>query len=292
MERDSYSVFAYVYDELMDNVPYDEWSEYLLSLLKENGVEQGLVCELGCGTGQMTRRLADAGYDMIGIDLSEDMLEVAREQEYEAMEEAFAEEDGQSMTDEPTDTEGASMTSEGRKPILYLQQDMRSFELYGTVDAVVSICDSMNYITDPKDLLTVFRLVNNYLEKDGLFVFDLNTEYKYRELMGDRTIAENREDISFIWENYFDEETRLNEYALTLFLPSEQKDGDVPLYERHEEVHVQRAYSLTEIQKLLAEAGMQFVAAYNVMTREAPAGDCERMYIIAREGHQDGKTYL
>ena len=103
MERDSYSAFAYVYDELMDNVPYDAWAEYLTMLLRKNGVFGGIVCELGCGTGQITRRLSEKGYDMIGIDLSEDMLEVAREQEYEKYEE-----------DEPA-----------ANTILYLQQDMQ-----------------------------------------------------------------------------------------------------------------------------------------------------------------------
>ena len=211
MERDSYTNFAYVYDELMDNVPYDEWAEYLCGLLKEYGVDGGLVCELGCGTGQMTRRLAKAGYDMIGIDLSEDMLWVAREQEY--------------------DNAGEEDIAEGQNDILYLQQDMRSFELYGTVKAIVSICDSMNYITEPKDLLQVFRLVNNYLDPDGIFIFDMNTIHKYRDIIGEQTIAENREDISFIWENSFDEETGKNEYALTLFL---QKEEQPQLYEKYE----------------------------------------------------------
>ncbi len=299
MEKYSYTAFAYVYDELMDNVPYDEWAEYLIGLLKENGVADGLVCELGCGTGQMTRRLAAAGYDMIGIDLSEEMLDVAREQEYGAYEgelDSGAEEfDGFGMgTDAEECEENCADCAE--PSILYLQQDMREFELYGTVSAVVSICDSMNYMTTDEDLLQVFRLVNNYLDKDGVFIFDMNTEYKYKELMGDTTIAENREDVSFIWENLYDAEKRLNEYCLTLFAKAEQEDEDeeesTPLYEKYEEVHLQRAYPLDEVKRLLAEAGMTFVAAYDVLTHEAPGPECERMYIVAREGHQSGKTYL
>ncbi len=305
MEKYSYSAFAYVYDELMDNVPYDEWAEYLIGLLKENGVADGLVCELGCGTGQMTRRLAAAGYDMIGIDLSEEMLDVAREQEYGAYEGAFEdigeaadmpdEEREDIFEEDSADRQEAGDVDTSEPSILYLQQDMREFELYGTVSAVVSICDSMNYMTSDEDLLSVFRLVNNYLDKDGVFIFDMNTEYKYRELMGDTTIAENREDVSFIWENLYDEEKRLNEYCLTLFAKAETEDEDEDgpaLYEKYEEVHLQRAYPLTEVKRLLAEAGMTFVAAYDVLTHEAPGPECERMYIVAREGHQDGKTYL
>lgn len=290
MEKYSYSAFAYVYDELMDNVPYDAWAEYLTGLLRENGVSEGIVCELGCGTGQMTRRLAAAGYDMIGIDLSEEMLDVAREQEYGMSYEVAEDADPAERADET-----AVGDEEFSEPsILYLQQDMRSFELYGTVSAVVSICDSMNYITSEEDLLQVFRLVNNYLEKDGVFIFDMNTEYKYKELMGDTTIAENREEVSFIWENLYDEEQKLNEYALTIFAKAEQEEeeAEAPLYEKYEEVHLQKAYSLEDVKRLLAEAGLQFVAAYDVLTREAPGPQCERMYIVAKEGYQSGKTYL
>ena len=280
MEKYSYSAFAYVYDELMDNVPYDAWAEYLTDLLKENGVSEGIVCELGCGTGQMTRRLAAAGYDMIGIDLSEEMLDVAREQEYGMGYEAT--EEAEELPDEVSEPS-----------ILYLQQDMRSFELYGTVSAVVSICDSMNYMTSEEDLLQVFRLVNNYLEKDGVFIFDMNTEYKYKELMGDTTIAENREDVSFIWENLYDEEQKLNEYSLTIFAKAEQAEEEgAPLYEKYEEVHLQKAYSLEDVKRLLTEAGLQFIAAYDVLTKETPGPQCERMYIVAKEGYQSGKTYL
>ncbi len=297
MEKCSYSAFAYVYDELMDNVPYDAWAEYLIGLLKENGVEDGLVCELGCGTGQMTRRLAAAGYDMIGIDLSEGMLDVAREQEYGAYvgEYDFEGEPDADISDEEILLDGEPDADTTEPSILYLQQDMREFELYGTVSAVVSICDSMNYMASDEDLLSVFRLVNNYLDKDGVFIFDMNTEYKYKELMGDTTIAENREDVSFIWENMYDEEKRLNEYCLTLFAKAEteeDEEGGAPLYEKYEEVHLQRAYPLAEVKRLLAEAGMTFVAAYDVLTHEAPGAECERMYIVARESHQDGKKYL
>lgn len=272
MTGDSYTGFASVYDTFMDNVPYDEWAEYVTGILKEQGITEGLVCELGCGTGQMTRRLADAGYEMIGIDLSAEMLDIAREAEYDRVEDL-------------------------EQSILYLQQDMREFELYGTVAAIVSLCDSMNYITDEASLLQVFRLVNNYLDPGGLFLFDMNTEYKYKELLGNTTIAENREDASFIWENFFDEETGINEYDLTIFrkaeLELEDEDGSTDaLFERFTETHLQKAYSFDTIKRLLAEAGMEFVAVYGAGTKEAPAKDCERMYILAREARQEKKLYV
>ena len=159
----SYESFARVYDLFMDNIPYEEWGEYLHGLLQDFGVKDGLVLELGCGTGSMTELLSGWGYDMIGVDNSVEMLEIAQEKK-----------------------------AQSGRDILYLLQDMREFELYGTVGAVVSVCDSMNYITEEEDLLQVFRLVNNYLDPGGVFLFDMNTIYKYKDMLGDTVIAENR----------------------------------------------------------------------------------------------------
>ena len=178
---EAYSDFARVYDIFMDNVEYEKWAEYLIGSLKEYGIEDGIVLELGCGTGVMTELLAESGYDMIGVDNSEEMLGEAMEKRAESGHE-----------------------------ILYLERDMREFELYGTVRAIVSVCDSMNYIGQRKKIcVQVFKLVNNYLDPDGIFIFDMNTAYKYREHAWEiHTIAENREESSFIWENYFDEGDR------------------------------------------------------------------------------------
>jgi len=252
-----YSGFASVYDLFMDNVPYEEWADYVQKLLKKNKIENGLVLELGCGTGSMTRRLVDRGYDMIGIDYSEEMLAIARE------------------------------NSSDDYNILYLCQDMREFELYGTVAAVVSVCDSMNYILSEEELRKVFRLVNNYLDPGGLFIFDLDTEYAYKEILGDNTIAENREEGSFIWENTYYEDEMVNEVNLTLFLPEEED-----LYRKYEETHYRKAYSIEVITRLIEEAGMELVAVYDMLTEKKPKKDSERVYIIAREKRQEDKMYL
>ena len=243
---DAYTSFAEVYDMFMDNVPYEEWSRYLIELLKEYHIEEGVVCELGCGTGKMTRLLADVGYDMIGVDMSEDMLAIA--------------------------------SMENPQQILYLCQDMRELELYGTVAAVVSVCDSMNYLLEEEDLLEVFQRVNEYLEPGGVFLFDLNTIYKYETLLGETTISENRPEGSFIWENYYDAEEQINEYDLTLFIQEKEN-----LYRKFEETHYQRGYSLEKIRTLLEEAGMEFVTAYDACTKNPPREDSERIYIVARE---------
>ncbi len=155
---------------------------------------------------------------------------------------------------------------------------MREFELFGTVRAVVSICDSLNYILEEDELQKVFSLVNNYLDPGGMFLFDLNTVYKYEELLGETTICENRDEGSFIWENYYDRETQINEYDLTFFIREESG-----LYRRFEETHYQRAYSPEAIKRLLTAAGMKFVGAYDAFTRE-PAGEKSgRICFIAQE---------
>ncbi|MDR7812662.1 class I SAM-dependent DNA methyltransferase [Lacrimispora sp.] len=246
---EAYTSFAEVYDRFMDNIPYKDWCEYVTGLLNEYGIRDGLILDLGCGTGSLTELLADRGYDMIGVDNSEDMLQIAMEKR-----------------------------EKSEKDILYLMQDMREFELYGTVRAVISICDCMNYILEYEDLAEVFKLVNNYLDPGGIFIFDLNTIYKYETLMGDSTIAEDREECSFIWDNYYDKESRINEYDLSLFI--RQKED---LYRKYTENHYQRAYSLEEVKMAIKEAGMDFVAAFDAFTKAPVKDTSERIYIIARE---------
>ena len=245
---EAYTGFAEVYDVFQDNVPYEEWCSYVTGLLKEYQVMDGLGRDLGCGTGSLTGLMARSGYDMIGIDNSGEMLQIAM-----------------------------NKRNASGLDILYLLQDMRGFELYGTVKAVISICDSMNYIMEYQELVEVFRLVNNYLDPKGVFIFDLNTEYKYRELLADNTFAEDREESSFIWNNFYDEEDKVNEYDLTLFV----KEGE--LYRKFEETHYQRAYGLDQIQQAIRDGGMEFVAAYDACTRNPVQQDSERIYVIARE---------
>ena len=271
----AYTGFAFVYDLFMDNIPYDLWCDYLQKLLNRQGIFSGLVAELGCGTGMVTRRLREKGYDMIGIDSSEEMLAMAREKE--------------------------EIDDSSRDSILYLQQDMRKIELYGTVAAFVSVCDSMNYLLKEEDLLAVFRLVNNYLDPGGVFIFDLKTEF-YFENLAEATIAENRPQASFIWENFYDRETKINQYDLTVYasemLLEENTEGkmdleepDPPVFLRFDETHYQRAYSLEIIKELLAQAGMEFVAVYDAFTEQVPQPESERIYVIAREGYQEQKRY-
>lgn len=266
---EAYTSFAEVYDRFMDNVPYDKWCEVITSYLKEFNIDDGLVLDLGCGTGTLTAMLSELGYDMIGVDMSEDMLAMAMEK------------------------------SGYDSGILYLCQDMREFELYGTVRAIVSACDSMNYLTEDKDLKTVFALAKNYLDYDGIFVFDMNTKYKYEKLLADNTFAENREECSFIWENSYDEQSQINQYDLTLFVKADDseeyedasideenadyvEDEMIPFY-RYREIHYQKAYDLEIVKEYIKESGLILEAVYDGYTHDAVRDDSERVTFIARK---------
>ena len=245
---EAYSGFAKVYDLFMDNIPYEEWTDYVKELFAEEGIKEGILLDLGCGTGSVTELLAESGFDMIGIDNSEEMLEIAMEKREES---GF--------------------------DILYLLQDMREFELYGTVKGVVSICDSMNYILDDEDLLDVFKLVHNYLDNEGIFIFDMNTMYKYEQILADNTFAEDREESSFIWENYYDEEEEINQYDLSLFV--QEEDGR---YRKYEETHLQRAYEQQCVEELIKESGLELLHVYDAFTKDLPAEDSQRIYFVCR----------
>jgi len=246
---DSYSDFASVYDIFMDQTPYEEWCEYIEQTLTEYNVPKELVLDLGCGTGVLTRMLSKKGYDMIGVDNSGEMLSIAMEN---------ADEDSS---------------------ILYLMQDMREFELYGTVRAVVSVCDSVNYLLEDEDVIQCFKLVNNYLDPGGILFFDFNTIYKYETVIGDTTIAENREECSFIWENYYNPEDHINEYDLTIFTKLEDEE----LYSRSIETHLQRGYTLEEMKSFVEAAGLEFIKAVDADSHEEVTDTSERIYIVAKE---------
>ena len=238
--------FAAVYDRYMDNIPYDKWASNIKKLFDEYKLPSEVVCELGCGTGQMTRRLKKLGYDMIGIDLSNEML-------MQAVNNA--------------DSHG----------ILYLCQDMRDIELYGTVGAMVSVCDSMNYLEDCDDLLKVFEGVNTYLDENGLFIFDMKTVHFYEKL-GCSTIAENRENGSFIWENDYDVNTRDNEYYLTFY--EENEDGT---FDRFEEEHLQHAFLVEEVEDAIKKSGLELLEILDATTLNTPDSECDRLLFIVRE---------
>ncbi len=253
---EAYTGFASVYDTFMEDIPYEEWNVYLQDLLQEYKIKEGTVLDLGCGTGTMTEMLAKQGFDMIGLDNSEDMLAIAMDKR-----------------------------EQSGHDILYLMQDMRELELYGSVKAVVSVCDSLNYILEEEELEEVFKRVNKYLEPEGVFIFDFKTDYFYREVLGDQTIAEVKDTCSYIWDNYYYEDERINEYELSIFIEDEklsQKYGEI--FRRFKETHLQRGYLFEEIKQTVEKSGLHFITAYEAFTKEKPQEESERIYIVAGKG--------
>lgn len=281
---EAYTDFAAVYDIFMDETPYEQWADFLAGLIEQYGVskpskrtanmqkkvkgqeergekfqeteierlesERDLVLDLGCGTGTLTELLAGKGYDMIGVDLSQEMLNIALEKK-----------------------------EKSGSGVLYLCQDMQKLDLYSTVGTVVSVCDSVNYLLEDEEIVTAFSLVNNYLYPGGVFIFDFNTVYKYEQVIGDATIVENREACSFIWENYYHPEQHINEYDLTIFT----KTGTEDLYRRFTETHFQRGYTPEEMIRFVEQAGMKVELLLDADTHKAPSKVSERIYVIARE---------
>lgn len=243
----SYSNFAYIYDSLMNrDVDYEKWADYIENIFTLYGVEPDLVCDLACGTGNLTIPLARRGYDMTGVDISEDMLNIAREK-----------------------AEGLD--------ILFLNQSLPSLDLYGTMGAFTCIIDGINYIIAPKLLERLFtRIKNCFLDRDGLFIFDISTRYKLKKIIGSDTFIHSDENIFYSWQNRYIESKNLSDMFLTFFV----KDGRK--YNRFEERHLQKAYDESELRFLLKKAGFTRVDTYNELTFSAPEPSCERMVFVCR----------
>lgn len=241
--HEKYVSFAAVYDELMEDAEYEKRIEYIEEIFDKTGVKPKLMLDLACGTGTATKMFAEKGYDMIGVDLSVDMLDVAKSK------------------------------SDGLN-ILYLNQPMESFELYGTVDAVVCMLDSINYILDFENLVKTFKLVKNYLNPGGVFVFDINTKYKLENVLAGNVFCGESDNAYYTWENYYDKEENICEFILEFFI----KDGEK--YSRRTETHYERGYSVAELKKAIEESGLTLAGVYDDMSFEPENRKSERLYFV------------
>lgn len=245
----SYEALAAVYDHLGDTVDYEAFADLYEACFARYDRHPSLVLDLGCGTGSTTLTMAARGYDMIGVDASPEMLS-------RALSRAFA---------------------TGHPDVLFLQQDMRSFELYGTVGAVVSSLDCINYLTDDGDLDRCFALVHNYLDPDGVFVFDVNTPYKFRTVYGDNAYVLEDEHTLCAWQNEYDDKTRLCHFYLSVF--REDRDGR---YVRSDEEQTERCYTREELTDALTRAGFAEISFYGGTDMSAPTETTERWFVSAR----------
>ena len=244
----AYEAFASVYDIFMEQVEYDQWLSHIHAIWEKFGLKPKTVIDLGCGTGSIALPLAKEGYDVIGVDLSPEML---TEADHKAMEEGVS--------------------------VRFACQDMTELELGEEADCILSLCDSMNYLTEDGQLEDAFKSIAQHMKKESLFLFDMNTEYKFMEVLGQNVFGSAEEHAAYIWENDYDEEEKINEYYVSFFI--ENEDG---LYERIEEFHYERAYSMEEIKEGLQAAGMELVSVTDGYSFDAPHAESERLLFAAR----------
>ena len=243
----SYRCFAQFYDMLTQNIPYRARGEYFHALFQKYGLPGKIVLDLACGTGSLTEALAALGYDMIGVDGSEEMLAEAVNKKYAA----------QSAT-------------------LYLCQDMRSLDLYGTVDGCVCALDSLNPITEYAALSRVFAGVSLFLAPGGVFLFDVNTVYKHEKILSDRSYVYDLDDVCCVWQNSVCQDKTVD---ITLDFFARRSDG---LYERETESFSERAYTHGEICALLEENGLVLLDCFEEDSFLQPKADSARVVYAAR----------
>ena len=235
----------------MTDINYSDWADYIENIFKENNIKPGILVDLGCGTGSFCIEMCKRAYDVIGIDLSSDMLSCAL-----------------------TKAKKAELPLE---KLLFLNQDMSEFELYGTVDAIVSLMDSVNYITDKRKLERMFKLVHNYLNHGGLFIFDINSVYKFDNILCNNTFHYVDDDIAYIWQNNYRKKSKICEFDITFFVKEENH------YKRFDEIHNERAYSIYEIKKLALKCNLQILDIFDSLTFNKPDEKSERLFFILKK---------
>ncbi|NJD04119.1 MAG: class I SAM-dependent methyltransferase [Ruminiclostridium sp.] len=234
----------------MKDIDYSKWADYIEELFQRNNTRPSMILDLGCGTGSFCMEMAARGYEMIGIDLSPEMLSCAQ-----------------------------AKALDKKLDILYLNQDITCFELYGTVDAIVCLMDTLNYITYKNDIKHVLNLVNNYLNPGGLFIFDLNSRYKLENILGNNVFCNNDSDVAYIWQNSYDKTKGICRFDLTFFIESNGK------YKRFDEEHYERAYDPEEIRKMILSSGLEFTSAFHEFVFRAPVKSTERIFFTCRKNH-------
>lgn len=239
-----YQDFAYIYDRLMHcDIDYDKWCDYIENLLDKHSVSPDTLCELACGTGNITSRLHSRGYNMTGVDISSDMLFVAQEK-----------------TDD----------------IEYICSDMSKANLDGTYDGFLCMIDGLNYVITPKAVINTFKTVKERLKENGVFIFDISSQYKLKHIIGNETFIHSEYDVFYSWENRYIERYNLSNMLLNFFV----RNGDS--YNRFEERHLQRGWSVGEMKKMLKMAGFSDIFVYNELTFEAPTDDSQRLVFVCK----------
>ncbi|QEY34062.1 class I SAM-dependent methyltransferase [Caproiciproducens galactitolivorans] len=244
----SYSAFARYYDNLTQNVGYSERADYICALLKRFKHDAGLTLDLACGTGSLTIELAKRKIDVYGIDASASMLSVAQQK-----------------------------AAENGLQLLFLCQKMQNIDLYGTVDTVICMLDSINHLTSERDVQKTFSRVSLFLNPGGYFLFDINTLYKHQYVLGNHTFVYDTDEVYCVWQNSFDEKTGRVGIMLDFF----ERDGCT--YRRASEHFYERAYDIQKILSMLTQAGLETVGLFDDLSFEKPGDQAERIVVVAKK---------
>ncbi len=240
-----YNKFAYIYDELMDDIDYEKWYLYIKSIFTEFEKEPKKLLEMACGTGNLSYYFAKNGYDLTCFDLSNDMLSIA----YNKL--------------------------KNFKTVKILNQNMVNFNINKKFDAIISICDSINYILDEEDLLKTFINVKKHIKENGIFIFDINSYYKLSQIIGNNIFVEDRGDVFYTWENYFDEKSNIVNFFISFFI--QEEDGR---YSRFNEEHFEKAYKTEKIIELLKRASFNEIYAFDGFTFNKAHEKSERISFV------------
>lgn len=240
-----YGDFAQIYDKLMYDFDYDLVYKTINNIYKDKSLDINNILELACGTGTLTKKLSNQ-YNIDALDISEDMLAIAQNKI------------------------GLN------KNVKLFRQDMKSLNMGKKYDSVLCICDSLNYILEEKDIKEIFKKVYNHLEEDGIFIFDLNMEKKFLDM--EEIYIDETKDVFYVWENYFDKDTKTNTYGVNFFI---SKDDENKKYERVYEEHVEKAYNIDFIKESLEEAGFKSIEFFDDYDLFKYSKETYRIVVIA-----------
>ncbi|KAB2338624.1 methyltransferase domain-containing protein [Cytobacillus depressus] len=246
----SYEKFAYLYDQLMKDVPYNKWTDFILDMAKKYEVKGFKLLDLGCGTAELSIKLAEKGFQVTGVDLSEDMLTVAQ-----------------------------TKANEKGLDLLFFQQNMAELNGLGSFDIIGIFCDSLNYLQLEEDVLNTFQRVYHHLDDHGLFIFDVHSVFKMEEIFMNQTFAVNDDDISYIWHCFEGEYPNSVEHDLSFFVLDKESD----MYSRYDELHLQRTYPVDVYKKWLHESGFEVVEVTADFEAQPPQEQSERIFFICRK---------
>jgi len=245
----TYCDFAEFYDILTEDVDYNLQAKYLTILLAENGMDSGILLDLACGTARLSIPLSDAGFDVIAVDESQEMLSRARD----------------------------NIEQSGAKNIMLLNQSMQELDLYGTIDAAVCMLDSLNHLENIEQVKQVISRVSLFMNINGIFIFDINTKYKHKEILGDNTFVIEDENLYCVWQNDFYEEDYSVDISLDFFLKTDGK------YIRTSQQISERAYDISEISSILLQTGFEVLKIYDDMSKNSIKEKTQRAVFVARK---------